>query len=59
MVAGDGRVRAHNLLGGAVGLLDGGADGDVLADGEAEDGGGGGELEAVAVGGDKRLAIDL
>lgn len=37
LVARDGRVRADNLLLGAVGLLESGADRDVLADGEAED----------------------
>lgn len=49
VVARDRGVGTHNLLGGTVGLLDGGADGDVLADGQAEDGVGSGELEAVAV----------
>lgn len=48
VVAGDGGVGADNLLGGAVGLGEGCADGDVLADGEAEDRLGRGELEAVA-----------
>lgn len=51
MVARDGRVRADNLLGAAVGLGQGRADGDVLADGQAEDRLGRGELEAVAGGG--------
>lgn len=49
VVARDGRVGAHNLLGGAVGLGQRRADGDVLADGQAENGLGRGELEAVAV----------
>lgn len=48
VVARDGGVGADNLLGGAVGLGEGRADGDVLADGEAEDRLGRGELEAVA-----------
>ena len=39
---------ADDLLGAAVGLLEDGANGDVLADGEAEDRGGVGELESVA-----------
>jgi hypothetical protein len=48
VVARDGRVGPHNLLGGAIGLLDRGADRNVLADGEAEDGVVAGEAEAVA-----------
>ena len=48
VVTGYGGVRADNLLGGAIGLGKGRADRDVLADGEAEDGVGGGKLEAVA-----------
>jgi hypothetical protein len=51
VVSGDGGVGADDFLGGAVGLLDRGADGDVLADGEAEDRGLCGELESVAGGG--------
>ena len=49
VVAGDGRVGADDLFGGAVGLGEHGGDGDVLADRETEDCGWGGELEAVAV----------
>lgn len=48
VVARDGGVGANNLLGLAVGLLERSANGDVLADGEAEDGRRRGELEAVA-----------
>jgi hypothetical protein len=48
VVRGDGSVRANDLLGLAVDG-EGGAEGDVLADGEAEDVGGFGEGEAVAV----------
>jgi hypothetical protein len=44
-VRGDGRVRADNFLGLA---FDGGAERDVLADGEAEDVGFAGKLESVA-----------
>lgn len=47
MVAADWGVGPDDLLGSAIGLGEGGADGDVLADGEAKDGVGGGELEAV------------
>jgi hypothetical protein len=49
VVAGDGRVGAHDLLSRAILLLDGCADGDVLANGETEDSCRGGELEPVAV----------
>lgn len=49
VVTRDGGVRADNLLGRTIGLDTGGADGDVLADGEAEDVLGAGELEAVAI----------
>jgi hypothetical protein len=48
VVAGDGGVGADDLLVGAVGLGERGCDGDMLTDGEAEDCGGGGELEAIA-----------
>lgn len=48
VVARDGRVGAHDFFRGAVGLGEDGADGDVLADGEAEDRGRFGEGEAVA-----------
>jgi hypothetical protein len=48
VVAGDRSVGSYDLLGGPVGLWAGSADGDVLADGEAEDGIWRGELEAVA-----------
>lgn len=48
VVAGDRSVGSYDLLGGPVGLRAGSADGDVLADGEAEDGVWRGELEAVA-----------
>lgn len=48
VVAGDGRVGAHDLLDLAVLLRKDGANGDVLADGEAEDRLRGGKLEAVA-----------
>jgi hypothetical protein len=44
-VRGDGSVRADDFFGLA---FDGGAEGDVLADGEAEDVGGLGELKSVA-----------
>lgn len=50
LVAADGRVRADDLLGAAVGLREDGADADVLPDGEAEYVRGGGERESVAVG---------
>ena len=50
VVAADGGVRADDLLGATVGLLEDGADGDVLADGEAKDRGGVGKLEPVAGG---------
>lgn len=49
VVTRDGGVRADNLLGRTIGLDTGGADGNVLADGEAEDVLGAGELEAVAI----------
>lgn len=45
VVGRDGRVRAHDLL-----AVDAGGDGDVLADGEAEDVIGSGKVETVAVG---------
>lgn len=45
VVGGDGRVGAHDLL-----AVDAGGDGDMLADGEAEDVIGSGEVETVAVG---------
>lgn len=48
LVARDGRVRAHDFLVLTVGLGQHGADGDVLADGEAEDVGRAGQGEAVA-----------
>lgn len=48
VVGGDGRVGADDLFGLAVDG-EGGAEGDVLADGEAEDVGGSGEGEAVSV----------
>lgn len=48
VVARDGGIGAHDLLGGAIGLGQFGANGDVLADGEAEDRIGGGERETVA-----------
>ncbi len=48
VIARDGSVRADNLLGGAVWLGQGRTNGDVLADGEAEDGVARGQLEAVA-----------
>lgn len=47
VIARDGGVGAHNLLARSIGLGDGGADGDVLADGQAEQGGRGRELEPV------------
>lgn len=49
LVAADGRVGPHDLLGAAVRLWEDGADADVLADGEAEDVRGAGEGEAVAI----------
>lgn len=49
LVAADGRVRPHDLLVAAVGLVEDRADGDVLPDGEAEDVGRAGQGEAVAV----------
>lgn len=49
VVAGDGSVRADNLFGGGVWLGEHCRDRDVLADGEAEDGGWGGEGETIAV----------
>ena len=49
VVTRDGGVRADNLLGRTIGLDTGGADRDVLADGEAEDVLGARELEAVAI----------
>lgn len=51
LVAADGRVRADDLLGGAIGLREDGADADVLPDGEAEEVRGTGEGESVAIGG--------
>ena len=48
VVAGDGGVRADDFLGAAVGLGKGGADGDVLADGESENAVARGKLEPVA-----------
>lgn len=56
LVAADGRVGPDDLLVAAVGLREDGADGDVLADGEAEDVGGAGEGEAVAVAGRKAVS---
>lgn len=50
VIAGDGRIRSDNLLGCAIGLLQIGADRNVLADGKAEDRIGRGELEAIAAG---------
>jgi len=49
VVAGNWGVGADDLLGGVVvgGIREGGGEGDVLADGEAEDGGRRGEGEAV------------
>ena len=49
VVTRNGSVRADNLLGSAIGLLERGANGDVLADRKTKDGLGGRELEAVAV----------
>lgn len=49
VVARDRGIGSHNLLGAAVGLLHGRADGDVLADGKAKDGRGRRESEAVAI----------
>lgn len=49
MVARDGRVRADNLLGGAIGLGKRSTNGDVLADRETKDGSGRREFEAVAM----------
>lgn len=49
LVAADGRIRPHDLLVAAVGLVEDRADGDVLPDGEAEDVGRAGQGEAVAV----------
>lgn len=48
VVAGDGGVGADDFLGAAVGLGKRGADGDVLADGESENGVARGKLEPVA-----------
>lgn len=48
VVAGDWGVGADDFFVGVVGLREGGGDGDVLANREAEDGGWGGEFEAVA-----------
>jgi hypothetical protein len=50
VVARDRGVGADNLFGCAIGLLDVGANGDVLTDRKAEDAAFGGELEAVAGG---------
>lgn len=47
VVTGDGGVGAHNLLARAIGLLNGRTNGNVLADRQAEDRGGGRELEPV------------
>lgn len=53
VVAGDGGVRADDFFFDGVAVFvgygEGGGDGDVLADGEAEDGFGVGEVEAVAI----------
>lgn len=38
MVAGDGSIGSDNLLGASIGLNDGSSNGNVLADGETEDG---------------------
>jgi len=47
VIARDGGIRANNLLAGAVGLGDGGANRDVLTDRKTKDRGRGGELESV------------
>lgn len=57
VVARDRGIRAHNLLGGAILLLERSADRDVLTDGEAEDGLGRRELEAVAIKGKKKRSM--
>lgn len=61
MVAADRGVGPDDLLGVAVLLRDGGADGNVLADGEAEDGVRGGQVEAVDgdIVGDDGLFLEL
>jgi len=48
MVAGDGRVRPDDFLSATIGLFAGSTNRDVLADREAEDGGGSWQFEAVA-----------
>lgn len=55
VVTADRGVGADDLLGSAVGLGEVGTDGDVLADGQAEDGFGMGEAESVAIEGESRL----
>lgn len=50
VVAGDGSIGTDNLLGVAVGLGERSANGDVLADGEAENGVARGQLEPIARG---------
>lgn len=54
VVAGDGGIRADDLLGCAIRLGQRCANGDVLADGKAEDRVAGGQLEAVTVVGERR-----
>jgi hypothetical protein len=49
MVTRDGSVGAEDVLVCAIWLRAAGGDGDVLADGEAEDGSGSGKGEAVAI----------
>jgi hypothetical protein len=50
VITGDGGIRADDLLGSAIGLGKRSANGDVLADGKAEDRVAGGQLESVTVG---------
>lgn len=57
MVARDRGVGADDLFEGTVGLREGGSNGDVLTDWEAEDGGWGRELEPVALAEVSKLSL--
>lgn len=59
LVAADGRVAADDFLVRAIGLVEHGADGDVLADGETEDVGLAGKGEAVAVDEEEERELDI
>jgi hypothetical protein len=61
VITGDGGIRADDLLGSAIGLGKRSANGDVLADGKAEDRVAGGQLESVNgdIVGDDGLLLEL